>query len=156
MSGWGGGVLSLSNRADPELARLADRHYSRGKIGSPQFVPPGYPIVLRNKDASVGWVWLRCKPGLRYDKQEGYCCTLFRRESGPRASEIILEAERWAIELWGPGRGFTYVDPRKVKSRNPGYCFIAAGWRKTGTSKSGLWLYVKDPITGQGGDANGA
>jgi hypothetical protein len=35
-----------SHRADPLARAIADRHYNRQKIGSPQFVPPGRCIVL--------------------------------------------------------------------------------------------------------------
>jgi hypothetical protein len=34
---------------DSACARLADRHYSRRKIGSPQFMPPGQTIVLAER-----------------------------------------------------------------------------------------------------------
>lgn len=35
-----------SFRADPEAVAIADRHYNRQKVGSPQFVPPGRCLVL--------------------------------------------------------------------------------------------------------------
>jgi len=34
-----------SHRADAEVVPLADRHYNRQKIGSPQFAPPGRCLV---------------------------------------------------------------------------------------------------------------
>ncbi len=40
----------LSNRADRDCLPLADRHYNRQKIGSPQFVPPGRCCVLKAGD----------------------------------------------------------------------------------------------------------
>jgi len=61
---------------------------------------------------------------------------------------LDLEAERHAIDKWGVGRGYTYVDPKKIRSRNPGYCYKVAGWRRVGVSKSGQILLAKDPITG--------
>lgn len=33
--------LIVSTKFDAECARLADAHYSRQKVGSPQFMPPG-------------------------------------------------------------------------------------------------------------------
>jgi hypothetical protein len=40
-----------------------------------------------------------------------------------------------------PKDGFvTYVDARKVRSTNPGYCFLKSGWRRVGKSKSGKIL----------------
>ena len=32
-------------------AALADRHYSRRKVGAPQFMPPGQTLVLLDEDA---------------------------------------------------------------------------------------------------------
>lgn len=44
---------------DPRCASLADRHYSRRTVGSPQFMPPGETVVLYFEDTSGGgglWV----------------------------------------------------------------------------------------------------
>jgi hypothetical protein len=46
----------LSHRADPRALVLADRHYNRQKIGSPQFVPPGRCLVLLTRNADALWV----------------------------------------------------------------------------------------------------
>lgn len=35
-------------------------------------------------------------------------------------------------------RLYTYVNPKKIASSNPGYCFQMAGWRKVRTTKGGL------------------
>lgn len=40
-------IWQLSDRADPEARRIADRHYNRQKPGTPQFVPPGRCLVLK-------------------------------------------------------------------------------------------------------------
>ncbi len=37
---------------------------------------------------------------------------------------------------WGPQRLYTYVNPRRVRSSNPGYCFKQAGWRLCGVTKT--------------------
>ena len=134
--------LIESYRADPELAVLADRHYSRQKVGSLQFVPPSRCLVLRDAQAAILFVWIWPKIE-RMDKQVGYNCTLFRNESERLSSEIILEAEDMAFAKWGANRMYTYVDPRKIKSSNPGYCFLKAGWRKAGVSKKGKIILEK-------------
>jgi hypothetical protein len=90
----------------------------------------------------IGWMWPF--DHLRVDGQTGYNCAIFRNESSRLASEIILEAEDLAAAHWGPNRCYTYVDPRKISSTNPGYCFLKAGWRRAGRSKRGLILLVKD------------
>lgn len=141
--------LTRTKKCDPECARLADSHYSRQKVGSHQFMPPGRTIVLRDNEGTVvfGWLWQE----KRDDGQEGYNCSIFRNESIRRASDVILEAERFAIKEWGPNRMFTYIDPKKVKkSRTPGRCFLKAGWRyvldssgKKYRSPNGLLLLEK-------------
>jgi len=108
----------------------------------------GRKLVLRDALGEVLWAWIFPDPAMRMDGQTGYNCAIFRNESARRSSDIILEAERHAIDKWGVGRGYTYVDPKKIRSRNPGYCYKVAGWRRVGVSKSGQILLAKDPITG--------
>jgi hypothetical protein len=144
--------LIVTTPFDPEMAALADRHYSRRTVGARQFVCNGRKIVIRDAEATVLFAWLWCYDGLRFDDQKGYCCTIFRNESRRPSSEIILECEQIAADKWGPGaRMFTYVDPSKIKSRNPGYCFKLAGWKNArnadGTirvSRAGQHLLVKN------------
>jgi hypothetical protein len=78
------------------------------------------------------------------DGQTGYSCTIFRNEGPRRSSELILEAEDAATRRWGPNRFFTYINPKKVKSANPGYCFKCAGWKHIGMSEGGLHLLAKE------------
>ena len=46
----------LSHRADPRAVALADRHYSRQKPGTPQFVKPGRCLVLLTEPPQALWV----------------------------------------------------------------------------------------------------
>lgn len=143
-------------KGDVEAVLLADRHYSRQKHGTNQFMPPGRTMVLRDSQGTVvfGWLWQE----KRDDGQAGYNCSIFRNESSRRSSEIILEAEQAVFIYWGPNRLFSYVDPTKLrlptqkyrKPKIPGRCFFAAGWkirlRKNGkphTSTNGLYLFIK-------------
>ncbi len=52
---------------DPRAVALADRHCSRRKIGSPQFMPPGQTVVLLSLDERAVFGWWRPHPdsGLR-------------------------------------------------------------------------------------------
>ncbi len=60
----------------------------------------------------------------------GVCCAIFRNEGAGVASELILAAMEIAWERWPGERLYTYVDDRKVRrSRQPGRCFLKAGWR---------------------------
>ncbi len=141
--------LMWTNHFDPEMAALADRHYSRRTVGARQFSYSGRKLVLRNAEGSVLWVWMFPDPEKRMDGQTGYNCAMFRNESRRRSSDIIIEAEAWAFDKWGPARLYTYIDPRKirvVKRRGvplPGFCFIRAGWRVVRETVSGKILLEK-------------
>jgi hypothetical protein len=139
---WDG--LVKTTHFDPEMRMLADRHYSRRTVGAKQFCYAGRKLVLRDTAGDVCFVWMWPQDDMRMDNQTGYNCAIFRNESNRLASEIILEAEAAAFAKWGPNRLYTYVDGRKVRSSNPGYCFQRAGWRKAGFSKSGLTLLTKE------------
>lgn len=104
---------------------------------------PGEKLVLITpwEDAVFGW-----RKAIRADGQTGVECSLFRNESPILSSELILEAERLAWQRWPGERLFTYVDPRKVASRNPGYCYLKAGWKRSPLrSGRGMMLLEKLP-----------
>jgi hypothetical protein len=127
------------------MRQLADRHYSRRTPGARQFTYAARKLILRDTAGEVLWAWLWPQPELRMDGQEGYNCAIFRNESARRSSEIILEAEQHAIRYWGLRRMFTYVGRpgRDIRSTNPGFCYLQAGWHKHGYSRHGLRLLVK-------------
>jgi len=50
----------------------------------------------------------------------------------------------WAWKKWPPQRLYTTVNPRKIKSTNPGFCFLCAGWRRCGFTESGLIILEKE------------
>ena len=135
--------LIRTNHFDPEMAMLADRHYSRRTPGARQFCYSGRKLVLRNAEGTVLFVWMFPDASLRMDKQTGYNCAIFRNESQRLSSEIILEAEISAEQKWGPNRAYTFIDPRKIRSTNPGYCFKKAGWVDAGRTLSGKVILEK-------------
>jgi hypothetical protein len=131
---------------DPACAALADNHYSRRTVGSPQFMPPGQTIVLHMPGAVFGWWRPHPSSGLKaMNGLDGWTCTIFRNEStGILSSELILAAETFITEC-GPSGLITYVWDSKVKSTNPGACFKAAGWRVTGRSADGKKTLLQKP-----------
>jgi hypothetical protein len=138
---------------DPVACAIADRHYSRRTPGSGQFMPPGETIVLRSVDALSVFGWWRPAPGSGLESMnglDGWTCTIFRREGGMLpASEMILAAEEFLIGLGvgvGPDGLITYVWDRRVASRNPGYCFLCAGWSRTGRSADGRKTLLQKKI----------
>jgi hypothetical protein len=133
----------ISNRADPRAARLADRHYNRQKIGSPQFVPPGRCLVLLTENADA--LWVTSYPFAEYVKHAwagAWVCSLFRNESSLLSSELITQAVAATRFYWPevPELGMiTFVDRDKTKpKRHPGYCYLKAGFKYCGESKGGL------------------
>ena len=134
----------MSHRADPRAVAIADRHYNRQKIGSPQFVPPGRCVVLLTADASA--LWVTSAPFAEYVKHAwagAWVCSCFRNESGGRyrSSDLIRQAVAVSRYCLGepPALGIvTFVDRRHTYSPNPGYCYQRAGWRRVGRTKSGL------------------
>lgn len=135
----------MSNRFDPFGARMADRHYSRQKPGTPQFTGNGSTVVLlapQLGEASALWVtkWQRF---VRTEWWlDAWVCSLFRNEGAGLSSELIAEAVAATAAIWGapPANGFvTFVDPTRTKhKRDPGRCFRKAGWAPVGHTKAGL------------------
>ena len=132
---------NLSHRFDPEVRPLADRHYNRRKVGSPQFVPPGRCLVLKTPEA----FWVTSWPFAQYVKHAwpgAFICSAFRNEGDVLSSDLIREAcsvTRWK---WPdlPAKGMvTFVNAAKVrKKRDPGRCFLRAGFKNVGETKGGL------------------
>lgn len=146
MAGGGGGGMSPWLRVtkfDPRSAALADRHYNRRKVGSPQFMPPGQTVILLSDDEQAIFGWWRPDPasGLKaMNGKDGWTCTIFRNEGPALSSALILAAEMTLLETGtdcGPDGLLTYVWRAKIRSVNPGYCFKQAGWTKIGVSADG-------------------
>lgn len=122
-----------SHRAHTKARLIADRHYSRQKPGTPQFVPPGSCVVFLATTGIAYWVtsW----PLAEYTHHAwagAWICSAFRNEGAGLSSELIREAvaaTRWRYpEI--PDLGMvTFVDPSKVRrKRDPGRCFRKAGF----------------------------
>lgn len=148
-----------SNRFDATVVPLADRHYNRRKIGSPQFVPPGRCVVLATPERDAFWItsW----PFAEYVKHSwpgAWVCSAFRNESSHLSSALIREAlaatafiwRAWEelrafVYLWPapPAVGcITFVNAAKVRhKRDPGRCYLRAGFRRVGMTKGGLLAF---------------
>jgi|TARA_Y100000310_G_C20649190_1_gene798414 hypothetical protein len=125
---------------------IADRHYNRQKVGSPQFVPPGRCHVLVIPDKAF---WVTSWPFAEYVKHAwagAWVCSAFRLESSDYlASDLIRQAVattrwKWEDEEGIPDLGMiTFVNTKKTKpKRDPGYCYIKAGFSHVGETKGGL------------------
>lgn len=139
----------LSHRADKEALPIADRHYNRQKVGSPQFVPPGRCVVLLSDCKRA--LWVTSWPFAEYVKHQwagAWVNSLFRNEGTGLSSEMILEAVAATRSLWTPpAMGLiTFVDSSKVRQkRDVGYCYRVAGFEHVGFTKGGLHAFHLDP-----------
>ncbi len=145
----------VSHKFDRAGAKLADGHYSRRTVGSPQFMPPGETLVLISARLDAVWGWWRPHPRagiVAMNGLDGWTCTIFRNTGGARSSELVLEAESVLADRTargetagpcGPDGLLTYVWPRKIRSTNPGWCFQLAGWTRDKWTDRGKRLLRK-------------
>ncbi len=140
-----GAIWWLTKDGDKSCLSLYERHYSCNHYADgrrrTQFVGPGETIVLRTAAADAIFVW-RNYIDDTIPKQDGIECAVFRNEAPDRwrSSELVRQADAIADVAWPGERHYTKVRPAAVRSANPGYCFIAAGWRKCGKTKGGLTI----------------
>lgn len=149
-----------SFRTDRQCAGFSDRHYSRQTPGSAQFAPPGRCLVLKclNDEGLIQALWVTSWPFseyVRHDWAGSWVCSLFRNESDHLSSELIIEAIQatrwyhtqspsWVCDPEPPGM-ITFVRPEAIKSKNPGYCYQCAGFKKVGHTRGGLpalWMSI--------------
>jgi hypothetical protein len=125
------------------------RHYSHRPYADGRkpalFVGPGSKMVLLTPCSRALFVWRKFISG---DGQLGVNCAIFRNEGAGLSSELIRAADELADNRWPGARHFTYVNPRKVRSPNPGFCFIAAGWQKCGRTKWRRLVILERPSPG--------
>lgn len=150
----------LSHRAERRARALADRHYSRQKVGAIGFVPPGRCLVLVTQPTDAYWV--TSYPYAEYVRHEwagAWICSAYRNEGGRAnlSSEAIREAVACTLWKWpAPPLGMvTFVDPSKVAGfmrrtlGGPvlewGYSFQKAGFRYCGWTKGGLFALRLEP-----------
>ena len=142
-------IWRASDRGDPAARKLADRHYNRQKIGTPQFVPPGRCFVLLS--ACERALWVTSWPFAEYVKHEwagAWVNSCFRNEGAGLSSELILEAIAATRSRWEPPPigMITFVDASKTRrKRDPGRCYRRAGFKHVGFTKGGLWAFQMLP-----------
>lgn len=134
---------TVANRADLDGNAIYRRHYSADQKDSRQFVGPGECVVLLTPPLDALFVWRKHKDHT-IPKQRGVNCAVFRNESERLSSELISAAEPFARARWPRAkRLYTFVDAGKIRSVNPGLCFLKAGWHRCGKSKGGLIILEK-------------
>ena len=121
---------------DPRLRTLYNRHYSayQYKDGRQpkKTAGPGQYMALITPEADAIFIWRKF---IDASGNKGINCAVFRNE-GPRlSSELIREAMARAGSRWPGERLYTFINPRKIRSTNPGCCFKKCGWREVGRTK---------------------
>lgn len=117
---------------DPRGRWMLNRHYSRNnyRFKRPKlFVGPGEKMVLMTPEGGALFVWRKF---IDRRGETGINCAVFRNERPDLylSSELIREAMELAWQRWPEERLYTYVNSRRIRSTNPGYCFIRAGWTR--------------------------
>ena len=135
----------LSHRSDPRGRAIADRHYNRQKIGATGFVPPGRCLVLVEAfHDPPRALWVTSYPFAEYVKHAwagAWVCICFRNEGAGLSSELITDAVACTRWKWKPPElgMITFVDASKTRhKRDPGRCFLRAGFKHVGSTKGGL------------------
>jgi hypothetical protein len=133
--------------ANQDAIEIFKRHYTfreyRDGRKRTKFIGPGEYICLITPKCDALFVWRKF---MSMDNQSGINCSVFRNEGNQLSSYLILEAEKFARDRWPGERLYTYVNPKKIKSENPGYCFKMAGWVECGiTKRNKLIILEKNP-----------
>lgn len=146
-------IWSISHRADQRARVMADNHYSRQKIGTLQFVPPGRCLVLYAETDTGRAYWVTSWPFAEYTKHAwagAWICSAFRNEGAGKSSELIkqaIAATRWRYTATPDLGMITFVDAAKVKpTQKPGWCFRKAGFKPVGHTQSGLLALQLMPV----------
>lgn len=153
-------IWSLSHRADPFARDIADRHYNRQKVGTPQFVPPGRCLVLKTETPSGRAFWVTSWPFAEYVKHAwagAWVCSAFRNEGAWPASSLITQAVAATRARYPetPSLGMiTFLDRAKVKPtkvrglKTWGRTWALAGFRHVGETAGGLmaWQLMPDDM----------
>lgn len=140
-------------------------HYSRRTRDAKTFTGCGQELVLLHRSLRAVWACVyqrtpaapgtgasRGRAGMT-DVKPRYIWRnmLFRNLGGGLSSDLIRSATATTYHEWRkkygtlpPERLRTEVDVRRVKSKNPGFCYIAAGWDKGKVVRAKRYLYAPE------------
>lgn len=168
-------VWELSSSSDHRALQIVDGtgpfdghgpHYSRRTPGSKTFTGVGQEIVLVTSCGRAVWACVRQKTPAkrgsgasrgRSGKSDGavkfiWRNMLFRNLGAGLSSDLIKEAlgerySRW-LERYGalpPERLRTEIGIAEIRSVNPGYCYLQAGWTRDRVVRGKLYLLAPLP-----------
>lgn len=117
-------------------------------------MPSGRVVVLLTEDALAVWGSSHqiSADGTFYGQHKSagaWNCSIFRNEGPHLSSELVREAVAATRSFWGdppPSGMVTFVDAARVKpKRDPGRCFLRAGFHRIGETPTGLVVLRLDP-----------
>lgn len=165
----------LSSSSAPEALAVVDGtgrwaeygpHYSRRTPGSKTFTGVGQEIVLLARDATAVWAVVRQRTPSRAGTggSRGRSGTpdlgpkyvwrnmLFRNLGRALSSDLIRSAVAMTYDEWPRRYGAlpvealrTEIDTKRVRSKNPGYCYLMAGFRKDRVVRGKLYMMAPCP-----------
>jgi hypothetical protein len=140
-------------------------HYSRRTPGSKTFTGVGQEIVLVSACGRAVWAVVRQKTPMARgtgasrgregstDRKARYVWRnmVFRNEGAGLSSDLIRSATERTYVEWARRYGElpeerlrTEVDVRRVRSRNPGFCYLMADWQRGPLVRGKLHLYAPE------------
>lgn len=165
-------MWALSSSSDPRALAVVDGtgqfaaygpHYSRRTPGSRTFTGVGQEVVLVTECGRAVWACVRQKTPSRRgtggsrgrtgqaDAAPRYIWRnmLFRNLGAGLSSDLIRSAVEATHTHWiarygalPPERLRTEIGIAQVKSRNPGYCYLQAGWIRDRVVRGKLYLWA--------------
>lgn len=162
----------LSSSSDPRALAVVDGlgpfkkhgpHYSRRTPGSKTFTGVGQEIVLVTECGRAVWACVRQKtPSARgtgssrgrtgkTDRKARYIWRnmLFRNLGAGLSSRLIRRALVMTYREWQVRYGElpeerlrTEIGVKEVKSKNPGFCYLMAGWERDRIVRGKLYLFA--------------
>lgn len=167
-------IWTLSSSSDPRALAVVDGigefrdhgpHYSRRTPGSKTFTGVGQEIVLVTACGRAVWACVRQKTPMRRGTGQSrgragetdsrarfiWRNMMFRNLGAGLSSALIESATETTYREWFRRYGVlpeerlrTEVDVRRIRSRNPGFCYQMAGWEKGRIVRGKLYLYAPD------------
>lgn len=144
-------------------------HYSRRTPGSKTFTGVGQEIVLVSDCGLAVWACIRQKTPMavgsgrsRHRRDDTSKATdararylwrnsMFRNLGAGLSSKLIRDAYAMTCVEWVKRYGAlpaerlrTEIDVAAVRSRNPGFCYLMAGWTKGETRRGKLFMLAPD------------
>lgn len=125
-------------------------HYSRQTVGAAEFMSSGKTLVMLTDCERAVWGVIENRvPG---GGERRWRCSMFRNEGAGRSSDLISQATALTFTYWERRYGglpsvplTTEIDPAKVRrKRDPGRCFLKAGWLKVREHRGFVVLQAPD------------